>query len=657
MLRARLLATLVLAAPALLASGRAAACSCVEPHLERRVVPEDGATDFPTDGIVRVFLDGFPESTRGSVGSEYRLRDPSGALVPLVVGATRSRLDLRPRAPLTPGTSYVLEQVFAFDASGTRLTDLQRLSASSLRGIWYPVATFRTGVGPAAVRAVAPSIASARLHFAHGGGDCGPATAVAVEIAMPPGARPTDVVELRVRSQGAVTTDLASASSLYAGDMLCDPEPVTLASGSSLEVQVVAIDAAGHELGTSTWVRAQGVGTRSPSSRASGLLGAPAWPAASIVPAPPSASSRGPSACPDGLEVVSRHDAGEHGPWAYGDRTTLSADGGARWMATAGDDGAPFGLYAVAGDGAASRVTTTVSGYPSGLCATPSGPLVSTTTYTQDAHARGHLIRLDGHGAPSWTVDLTGDGSDHRIARGGGRVLVAWASRAPDYAESLAYAIVDEASGAIIASASPTAFGLDSNSEGPAAAFVDGRFLIAWGTGSGFRRGPFASVVVSGTTLGTPNDLSTIDSYSPPDLVGAGTRAGLATATSGGLVQLTILDRDGAIDAGPFDLSTGIGGGENRLPRIAWNGTYFLVGWETYPSPGVYVVAADATGAVSPALRVDASEPYAGTIGMVATTSGWLAGYTTDRAHARIAELRCRASAPLGPPQSIPPAP
>lgn len=636
--------------------GRARACSCVEPHLERRIVPADRSVDFPIDAVVRVMLDGFPASTRAAVGAEYRLRDAAGALVPLDVQVVGARLDLRPRARLSADADYVLEQVFAFDASGTRLSDLERLGAhGTARGVWYPVSAFHTGSGVATTRAIAPAITTARLHFAHGGGDCGPATAVSTELSLPAGVLPTDVVELRVRSMGTVVSELAAGlDSLYAGDMLCDPDPIALPAGTSVEVQVVLVDAAGTELGASPWTRARGTGPRSPSSgRSAGLLGAPAWPGVAIITAPSVAASRGPSACPYGLEVVGRHDASEHGPWAYGDRTTLSSEGASRWIAYAGDEGAPFDLFTVAGDGAASRVTTRVTGYPSGVCATSAGPLVSYTTYTQSAHAEGHLARLDAHGAPTWTADLAGEGSDHRIAYGDGRVLVAWASRAGGIAERLAYAIFDEVTGASVSSGAPTSFGLDSNSEGPAAAFVDGRFLVAWGTGSGLRRGPFASVVVTASALGTPNDLSAIDSYSPPDLVAAGVQAGLATASADGRVQLTLLDRDGRIASGPFTVSTGIGGGENRLPRIAWDGRAFAVGWETYPSPGVYVVIADGTGAVSPALRVDASEPNAGTIGLTPTASGWLAGYTTGRARGRIAELRCATHAPLGAPQSI----
>lgn len=635
----------------------ASACSCVEPSLTRRLVPADGAIDFPIDGTLRVFLSGFPESARAAVGAELRLRDAAGTLVPLDVHVVGTRLDLRPRARLAPSTTYTVEQVFAYDAAGTRLTDLERIgSTGPLRGIWYPIATLRTSTGQATPRAVAPSLASAALHFAYGGGDCGPATAIRAELTLPPGAIATDVVELRVRAHGVVVSAPAEGlEALYAGDMLCDPDPVTLPAGTSLEVQAVLIDAAGTELGASPWTRAHGGGRRPASTGRGGFLAGQAWPPVTIAPAPSALAPRGPRACAHGLEVVSRHDVeGTGAPWAYGDRTTLSSDGTSRWVAYAGDEGSSAHLFVVAGDGAGSRVSTTVSGYPTALVATSTGPIVSWSTYTQDAHALGHLARLDTHGVPAWSLDLPGgDGSDHRLARGGDRVLVAWSARQADYSDMLAYAIFDERTGAALTTVAPTTFGLDSNSEGPAAAFVDGRFMIAWGTGQGFRRGPLASVVIDGTTPGTPNDLSAIDTYAPPDLVGAGTQAGLVTGSSSGRIALSVLDRDGRLAAGPFEVSAGVGGLDNRLPRVAWNGQLFAVAWETYPTSGVYVAIADATGAVSAALRVDANEANAGTIAIAPTASGWLAGYTVDRARGRIAELRCRSSATLGAPQTI----
>ena len=631
------------AAPAL-------ACSCVGPTPTRSVVPHDGASDFPIDGVVRVLVTGFPAPERAAIGAEYRLRDATGAVVALDVGVVATRIDLRPHTPLAPSATYTLEQIFAYDAAGTRLTDLQRITATGpLRGIWSPVATFTTATSPAVTRALVPTLTNARLLFRYGGGDCGPSTDVMTDLALPAGVIDTDVIELRTRHDGVVlTTTALGLASLLVGDTLCTADPVTLPSGSSIEVQAVLVDAAGHDLGTSGWRRARGHGTR-PSSRRLTWAG---WPSVTIVPTPSVSTSRGPASCPNGLEVISRHDVVSAGaPWMYGERTTLSSESATRFVAYGSDAGA-MQLFTLAADGGATRIAPTATGQPDALFATMQGPIVTSVAYSRTLGVVGTLLRLDAHGAARWSSELPATGTDHRIARGGGQILVAWAATGDGITERLAYAIFDERTGALIESQAPTSFTLDANSEGPAAAFVDGRFVIVWGSAQGLVRGPLISLVVSAGGA-THRPLSSIDSYSPPDLASAGNRAGLVTASSDGRVLFGVLDRDGALASGPFEVSVGVGGTQNRLPRVAWNGSELAVAWETYPTAGVYVAIADGTGAISAALRVDDAEPFAGSIGVTPTANGWLAGYTIDRGRGRIAELRCTSQPPVGPPQRI----
>jgi hypothetical protein len=89
-------------------------------------------TGLPVDGVIRVFLTGgFPEPLRAALASEYRLRDASGAVVPLAASVTATRPDLRPRAPLSPGARYVLDSVLAYDGSGQRVSDSEPRAAAT----------------------------------------------------------------------------------------------------------------------------------------------------------------------------------------------------------------------------------------------------------------------------------------------------------------------------------------------------------------------------------------------------------------------------------------------------------------------------------------------------------------------------------------------
>src|SRR5690606_31613522 len=124
------LLALVVAIGVIATPAAARACSCVPPRLSRDVLPRDGAEQFPTDGVIHVFLTAFPLAARKALASEYRLRDAAGAEVPVDPRVVGTRLDLVPRAPLRPSTKYSLEQVFAFDEAGVRLGDTERIQRS-----------------------------------------------------------------------------------------------------------------------------------------------------------------------------------------------------------------------------------------------------------------------------------------------------------------------------------------------------------------------------------------------------------------------------------------------------------------------------------------------------------------------------------------------
>ncbi|MCA9527415.1 MAG: hypothetical protein KC549_14090, partial [Myxococcales bacterium] len=186
--------------------GSALACSCIEAIPSREVVPRDGATGFPVDGRVRIFLSAFPPALRARLADEYRLRGPEG-LVPLQATVVATRLDLA--ATLKPRTTYTLEQVFAYDAHGQRLSDSERFA--TLRGrpaaqrLWYAVSRFTTGDARAVAPPAQPTVERVNVGYRHGGGDCGPGTSLYARFQVP-AAGPFDVLELEVDGHGVVAT-------------------------------------------------------------------------------------------------------------------------------------------------------------------------------------------------------------------------------------------------------------------------------------------------------------------------------------------------------------------------------------------------------------------------------------------------------------------
>jgi hypothetical protein len=637
---------------------RAHACSCVPVRLGRTVLPADGDVDVPTDAVLRVFMTAFPEPVRASLAAEYRLRDPSGAVLPLDATVVSTRLDLRPRTPLQPSTEYTLEQVFAFGPDGVRLADTARwhAPAGAVRGAWFPVTRFRTGGRTATHAGRAPTIGRMEVLHAHGGGDCGPATELVVAMGPTAAIAPTDVVELRVRGQGVVATALAEGTTeLSAGDMVCERDPITLIAGP-LDVQVAIVDASGTEVGASPWRRATEPGVRPRSRPPTGLAGAGSWPSIPIVAAPPATSS-GPQGCSHGLEVVARREVAARGaPSSYGDRSTLTSEGRRAWIAFPGADtdaGADPARVLALTAGRTSALRATIAGRPEAMVASARGPVILSRVYAADAPTLTSITVLTARGAPGWTAALPGEGRAYRLARGGGQVLAAWAARRADFSTRLAFALLDEEGGALLTHTVSDRYGIDPDSEGPAAAFVDGRFLVVWSGGVGLGRGPTRAAAITGTTLG-PAPIVRVESDGPMDLASAGARAALVTSSHGEILW-ALLDRDGRVAVGPVVLSGGVGGDDNRLPRVAWDGQLFAVAWQSYPEPGAYVAVVDASGTTSPSLRLDRDHGLAGPVGIAAGPGGWLASYNVDE-RAMLTELRCRASAPTGAPQRIAPA-
>ncbi len=675
--RVLLLIALVISA-SVAVSSRAEACSCVPPRLERVELPRDGAMDVPTDATMRVFLTSFSPSLRAQLGAEYQLRDAHGALVPLDTTVVSTRLDLRPRAPLRASETYMLERLFVFAADGTRLSDDERARAApgSLRGAFFPVARFTTTAAASAPRAIAPHVDDASLSFPRGGGDCGPGAGIAVQLAPTAGAGTLDVIELRVREprgqSAVVSTRPASETMLYAGDLLCAFDPLTLPAGQSVAYQIAWLDGAGRELGVTAWARVSGRGSRRRAQRVVDRGVPRGWAATPITTPSTAATPRGPTGCEHGLEERARVELVATGaPSAYADRPALLLDATRVWSfypSAPEGTGTTLRALSTAFDASPLLATTretTIEGWPDAVVPLgSSGAIVLARRYQIGAVTTATLTSLElstdatrGPLAIAWQTPFDASAGRYRMAISDRELAIVYGRRPPgEYSESLSFVFVDPRDGHETGPALHTAHGLDANAEGAAIAHVGGRFVVVWPSGVGLAgRGPLRATTVSSAGLGTIVDLP-IASYSPPDLVSVGTVAGLATATSDGRVELSVIGPDGALVRGPFALSRGVGGRDNRMPRIAWDGHRFAVLWETHPATGAYVVVVDVDGHVSPPLRLDRSEVNASGLGIVATPSGFVATYSAGYGeHGMAIALRCRAQLAAGPPIAIAP--
>lgn len=623
---------------------RAHACSCASPAPTRRVLPTDGATNVPVDAMLRVFLEGFAEPIRALVGQEYRLRNEHGIDVPLRRAVVRTRIDLAPTEPLTPGGRYVLEQLFAYDEDGTRLADHERgRPGPPVRAVWYPIARFTTAATPISARSLRPRITRTALYRAFGGGDCGPATTLGVELDPSVDAHPTDVVELRVTGQGVVATaPLDGLESLGAGDDLCAYDPITLQRGNTVRFELVYLDAAGRSLGTARGrVSTQARPESTARERTYGWR-APIVTATTEATVAPS----GPQGCEFGVDM-------ETNGLAHGDPTSdavrdtaLLASGGGRWLFVPGSPGHPrLRAYSwVRGAPLAHALDEEV--WVEASTASPSGPIMvvsergspSATASTRRASTlelRAFTPRL----GTRWRRPLP-EGHEYALAYGDGRLLITWVERASSGAR-LSYALLDERTGE--GEPRSTSIAVEPYGSAPRPVFVDGRFLVFWRPTlrDGLRVSTLERDGFGPALTELPRDDST--DY---DLMSVAGRVALVNARHGA-VRLTILDRDGRVTGAPVELSRGVGGRQNARPRIAWAGRFFAVTWETFPESGVFVTVVDREGRVAPPTQLDAADHRA-IVGLVVERSEpWIA-YTSGRRGVRLARLVCRSAPQSG---------
>lgn len=234
------------------------ACSCAF-KLERKVLPADGTSGFPSNGQLRIFFDGpFLEQVRKAAPAEYRLKDARGRAILLRTRWVLNRLDLIPRSPLRPKTRYRLEQRFWYSPGGKLQQQMRRSFYRSDKKLWlhkrlglvsdwgrhmlllaekrkaasrgkktpvsykpqwrwHVVNSFVTGPKPSQRSPGAPEGFIVRYNFRYGGGDCGPGTSVHVEFSPASGERFV-TYELFQRGRGRI-----AALSLEQARRLCRP--------------------------------------------------------------------------------------------------------------------------------------------------------------------------------------------------------------------------------------------------------------------------------------------------------------------------------------------------------------------------------------------------------------------------------------------------
>lgn len=621
----------LLVALALLAPAAGLACSCVRPTIERRVIPPDGSTAVPIDAAVRVYLTGgLPANIRAGLRGAYRLVGPEGP-VETTTRLVRTRLDLQPKAPLTPRTAYRIEQLFAYDTDGVRVDDMERLRLAFDGGWvatrrWYPVATFTTGTARASAPPI-PAAIEASASFRRGGGDCGPGSSVGATYTAAPD--PLIAVELHVEGHGVVaTTPMAPRGPrIYAADTLCTPDKISLGKGP-FTVQVAFVGPGGQRT-LSPAVRTEGAGLlwRAPRPQpAPQAAWAELWFRGAIKPTPPN-TARGPASCPAGLEAAaSRRASRDGGRTSYGDRNALARIGRST-EAVVIRDAALVRVDAQGGAHVIERPATSVRATP-----LDAGTVLVMSNHTRDAVPL-IAIALDGAGTQRWRTLLAPDQLNWkaRIAACGARVAVVW-ERIVDrrYGEArLHWALLDAQSGAIRAR---SAAGLAMEGEGTA-------------LGCGADGAPWLVGRRDGRPRGLVLARFTHDRVSPLQPLPARLRATTAALAPHPKGALLLTDQQG-IEAAVIDARGALQGAVVRLaqagrkPAIVPHGAGWIAAWEAYPAWQAWVTVFDGAGQVAQPTQI--GEGW-GTVGLTAQGDQVDLVATGPQRSVEIARLRCRA--------------
>lgn len=619
--------------------------------MTRVTVVAPPGTSVPTDINIRVFLEGgFPKELREQLHREYRLQDSSGTEVAMTARLTQTRLDLTPIETLRPNTMYRLERVYAYDAMGVRIADNERLHAdpADVRRAWFAEAEFKTGASAGAT-GHAPKLRSARLSTRQGGGDCGPGISMQAELDPTSSVAPNDVVELEVRGFGVVASKPGLSltgphPTMWASDLLCNPDKVAIPDAAEHQVRFVLIDSVGGRH-PAKWTRVarRGNALRKHASRRGQTATAfGGWFDATQETAKPF-TGNSPPVCEHGFEVTKRFEAaGRGGPSVYGAQSTVGWTGDAVGL-TITTEGSNTQVVRVAPDGTATVEPDVLGGWVEAGWSDRRGGVFVTRTHSKGV-SRLALQATQPSGTKDWEVALS-PGDEFRIADGIDRLLLTQTVRGAA-GGWLSWTLVSRDKGEVLRRES-SAHKVDSDA-GSASALVGQRFLVAYAEGGQARTVGLIAVSKRGKQVW--NKALAIPSDRQLDIVAARERAALVSSYRG-KIQLTIVTAAGDIEVGPVEVSAGLGGGMHRNPHVAWDGKMFAVVWERYPSQKVYVAAVDGSGRVSRTMVMS----EAAIAGVTATPSGFVASYTKAGGAVDVVHLACRKAAFLGAPQRIAP--
>ncbi len=674
-----------------LAAHPAEACSCSEPKLSRVVTPADGSADFPINGHMRVFLTAFPRQLREGIGRDYRLRDDQGALVKLNQTTTQTMAELAPVKPLKPGTRYTLEQAFDFDPSGTRLTDTERwmaaqgveapgLKGAGLRRAFFGVSSFTTATSPAKAAGATVAIAKGEVRYLEGGGDCGPATTLELQVALPQPVDRSEHLEVEVEGQGVVRTlplEATSASPLqvWVSDMLCVFDPVHLGRKERFPTRVHLVDAAGSRRASTAWfqptvpqrlspypdARPRGLDEPLPRERVASPKQLAAWFGVSEVPAR-AAFGEGAAFCPNGLEVARARTYRPPSPWHTQMRLPFSVD----------SQGNPWVLTTTGESAYRLEVEGTTLGLSAGILEPwfthlPDGFLVAGTDWLNQEELQKNfrpgvpmqievvVERLGPDGTPRWRTTLAPKDSawSVRAAVDGQLALVAWVNT-QIRSHHPRLALVSLKDGKVIGHLGEGAEGADeevNEDERAAIAADDDGFFALWPPVKRAKTGLFVHVGRDGTVKRLPFPLGVT---SEAAMVKLGKQLIIAFADARGQLHTAGLDPESSQLSHDGLVSLGLSSG-NRKPHLlpAMGGA--ILQWMNFDEHAGYVAAVDAEGRHSLPTRFTQDQGAAWGGLQLHGTTPVAAASVVEGERVEFAYLKCRADRLDEHPIALPP--